>query len=128
MSASEETPEEVQLTRDMLYYVKDATQKYKEDLCQQRQEKENERKSLKWKIVDDEIKQIKAKYHILQGEIEDLTISADKLALKAEKHKNFTYLTESSEKKKICKVKKTEMEELKVMEQKLNKRLSENVI
>ena len=51
----------------------------------QRQEKENERKSLKWKIVDDEIKQIKAKYHILQGEIEDLTISADKLALKAEK-------------------------------------------
>ena len=99
MSRSEETPEEVQITRDMLHYVKDATGKYKEDLCQQRQEKENERKSLKRKIVDDEMKQIKAKYHILQGEIEDLTISADKLAMKADEHNNFTYLTESSKKK-----------------------------
>ena len=80
MSASEETPGEVQITRDMLHYVKDASQKYKEDLCQQRQEKENERKPLKWKIVGDENKQIKAKYCILQGEIEDLTISAVKLA------------------------------------------------
>ena len=112
----------------MLHYVKDASRKYKENLCQQWQEKENERKSLKQRTVDDEIKQIKAKYCILQGEIEDLTISADKLALKAEKHKNFTYLTESNEKKKICKAKKTEMEELKVMEQKLNKRLSENIV
>ena len=68
----------------------------KEDLCQQRQEQENERKSSKWKIVDDEAKQIKAKYHILQDEIEDLAISVDKLALKAEKYKNFTYLTESN--------------------------------
>ena len=128
ISASEETPEEVQITRDMSHYVKDVSRKHKEDLCQQRQEKEKERKSLKRKIVDDEIKQIKAKYVVLQGEIEDLTISADKLALKAEKHKNFTYLTESNEKKKICKAKKTEMEELGVIEQKLNKRLSENIV
>ena len=83
------------------------------------QEKENERNSLQQKIVDDEIKQIKANYHILQSEIEDIAISADKLALKAEKHKTFTYLTESNEKKKICKAKNTEMEELK---------LSENVV
>ena len=128
MSASEETPKDVQITRDMLHYVKDAIRKFKEDLCQQRQEKENERKSLKRKIVDDEIKQIKAKYRILQGEIEVLTISADKLVLKAEKLKNFAYLTESNEKKKIYKAKRTEMEELKVMEQKLNKRLSENIV
>ena len=47
------------------------------------------KKSLKRKIVD-EIKQIKAKYRILQGKTEDLTISADKLGLKAEKQKNFT--------------------------------------
>ena len=67
MSTSEENPEEVQITRDMLHYVKDASRKYKEDLCQQRHEKENERKSLKRKIVDDEIKQVKAKYRILQG-------------------------------------------------------------
>ena len=127
-SASEETPEEVQITRDMLHYVKDASRKYKEDLCQQRQEKENDGKSLKRKIVDDEIKQIKTKYCILQDEIEDLTISADKLALKAEKHRSFTYLTESNQKKKIYKAKKTEMEELKVMEQKLNKRLSHSVV
>ena len=100
MSASEETPGEVQITRDMLHYVKDASQKYKEDLCQQRQEKENERKPLKWKIVGDENKQIKAKYCILQGEIEDLTISAVKLALKAEKNKNCIYLMESNKKKK----------------------------
>ena len=86
MSAWEETPKEVQVTRDMLHYVRDASQKYKEDLYQQWQEKENERKSLKWKIVGDEIKRIKAKYCIFQGEIEDFTISADKLALKAEKH------------------------------------------
>ena len=46
------------------------------------------------------MKQIKAKYFILQGEIEDFTMSADKLALKAENHKNFTYLTESNKKKK----------------------------
>ena len=110
--------EEVQITRDMLHHVKDASRKYKEDLCQQRQGKDNQRKSLKRKIVYDEIKQIKAKYRILQGEIEDLTIIVDKLALKAEKHKNLTYLTESNEKKKICKAKKTEMEELIVMEQK----------
>ena len=98
MSASEETPEEVQITRGMLHYVEDASRIYKGDLCQQRQEKENETKSLKRKIVDDEIKQIKAKYRILQGETEDLTISADKLALTAEKHKNFTYLTKSNKK------------------------------
>ena len=38
------------------------------------------------------MKQLKAKYCILQGEIEDLRVSADaeKLAMKAEKHKNFT--------------------------------------
>ena len=71
---------------------------------------------------------ISNKHLILQGEIEDLTISADKLALKAEKHKNFTYLMESNEEKKIWKVKKTEMEELKVVEQKLNKSLSENIV
>ena len=47
MSASEEPPKEVQITRDMLYYIKETSQKYKEDLCQQWQEKENERKSLK---------------------------------------------------------------------------------
>ena len=64
MSALGETPKEVQITRDMLHYIRDASQKYK-DLCQQRQEKENERKSLKWKIVVDEIKQIKAKYCML---------------------------------------------------------------
>ena len=64
MSALGETPEEVQITRDMLHYIKGASRKYK-DLCQQRQEKENERKSLNWKIVVDEIKQIKAKYCML---------------------------------------------------------------
>ena len=101
MSRSEETPEEVQITRDMLHYIKDASRKYKEDLCQKQQEKENERKSLKQRIVDDEINQIKVKYRILQGEIEDLTISADTVALKAEKHKNFTYLMESSEKENL---------------------------
>ena len=75
----------------MLYYVKDVNWKYKEDLCQQQQEKENERKILKRKIGDDEIKQIKAKYCLLQREIEDLRVRADaeKLAMKAEKHKNF---------------------------------------
>ena len=128
MSASEETSKEVQINRNMLHYVKDTSWKYKEDLCQQQQEKENERKSLKRKIVDDDIKQIKAKYCVLQGEIEDLTISADKLALKAEKHKSFTYLMESNEEKKNLKVKKAEMEELKVVEQKLNKSLSENIV
>ena len=60
--------------------------------CQHRQEKENDRKLLKRKIGNDEMKQLKAKYCILQGEIEDLRVSADaeKLAMKAEKHKNFT--------------------------------------
>ena len=57
MSASDETTKEVHITRDMLHYVKDASQKYKEVPWQQRQEKENERNSLKGKIVDDEIKQ-----------------------------------------------------------------------
>ena len=122
MSASEETPKEVQITRDMLHYVKDASQKYKDSLCWQWQEKENERKSLKQKIDNDEIKQIKAKYHIHQSEIENLTISADTPAFKAEKHNNFTYLTKSNNNNKKFKVKRTEMEELKVMEQKLNKR------
>ena len=119
-SAPEETPEEVQITRDMLHYIKDASRKYRKDLCHQWQEKENERKSLKHKITDDEIKQIKAKYLIFQGEIENLTVSADKLALKAEKWKNLAYLMELNEKKKVCKVKRTEIEKLKVM--KLNKR------
>ena len=77
MSASEETPKEIQITTDMLHYVRDASRKYKEDLCQQRQEKENERKPLKRKTVDDEIKQMKEK--ILQGEIEDLAISISKI-------------------------------------------------
>ena len=91
MSASEETTEEVQSTRNMLHYLKDASRKYKKDLYQQRQEKGNESKSLKRKIADDEIRQIKVKYRILQSEVEVLTIRADKLALKAEKHKNLTY-------------------------------------
>ena len=43
ISASEEIPEEFQITKDILHYVfKGASRKYKEDLCQQRQEKENE--------------------------------------------------------------------------------------
>ena len=106
----------------MLHYVKDASRKYKEDICQQRQDKEIVRNSLKRKIVNDQIKQIKAKYYTLQGEIEDFTISADKLALKAEKHKNFAYLTESNKKENL-QGENTEMEELKVVEQKLNKRV-----
>ena len=36
MAASEETPEKVQITRDMLHYVKEASRKYKKDLFQQR--------------------------------------------------------------------------------------------
>ena len=119
-SAPEETPEEVQITRDMLHYIKDAVWKYREDLCHQWQEKENERKSLKHKITDDEIKQIKAKYLILPDEIENLTVSADKLALKAEKWKNLAYLMELNKKRKISKEKRTEIEKLRVM--KLNKR------
>ena len=47
--------------------------------------------------------------------------------MEAEKN-SFTYLSESNERKKICKMKKTEMEELNMMEQKLNKRLSENIV
>ena len=99
MSASEKISKGVQMVRDTLHYLKDARLKYKEDLCQKCQEEENERNSLKRKIVDHEIKLIKAKYCAFQGEIEDLTISADKLALKAEKHKNFTYWVESANKK-----------------------------
>ena len=57
MSASEKISKEVQMTRDTLHYVKDARLKYKEDLCQKRQEEENERNSLKRKIVDHETKQ-----------------------------------------------------------------------
>ena len=60
MSASEKISKKVQMTRDTLHYVKDARLKYKEDLCQKRQEEENERNSLKRKIVDHEIKQITA--------------------------------------------------------------------
>ena len=104
----------------MLHYIKDAVWKYREDLCHQWQEKENERKSLKHKITDDEIKQIKAKYLILPDEIENVTVSADKLALKAEKWKNLAYLMELNKKRKISKVKRTEIEKLRVM--KLNKR------
>ena len=56
------------------------------------------------KIVDDETS--KAKYRIFQGEIDDLAISADKLALKAEKRKNFTYLMESNKKRKFARQKR----------------------
>ena len=114
---------EVQITQEMLHYVKEASRKYKEELYQQPSEKENKRKSLKHETGDDEIKQMKPKYYILQNKIEDLTISTDKLVLNS-----FTYLEESNEKKKIYKAKKTEIEELKMIEQNLNKSLSQNVV
>lgn len=122
MTSCGESPHEMQITRDMLQHVKQANRRYKEELLNQRKEKENDQKSLKRKIVDDEIKTIKTKRRILQSEIETLLSEADILALKAEKHSNFEYLKESNQKKKLSKAKRTEIEELDKMEEDLSKK------
>ena len=112
MTSCGESPHEIQITRDMLQHVKQANHRYKEELLHQRKEKENDQKLLKRKIIDDEIKAIKTKRHILQSEVETLSSEADLLALKAEKRSNFDYLKESNQKKKLSNAKRTEIEEL----------------
>ena len=106
----------------MLQHVKRESSRYREDLQLQREQKESNSKELKRKIVDDKIKAVKAKRRILQSEIESLTKESDKLAIKAEKHSNFDLLKESNQKKKLCKAKQKEIEELDVMEKNISQK------
>ena len=100
------SPESIKINREMLQHVKRASSRYREDLQLQREQKESNSKELKRKIVDDEIKAVKAKRRILQSGIESLTKESDKLAIKAEKHSNFDLLKESIKRRNYVKLNK----------------------
>ena len=69
----------------MLRHTKSASQRYRDSLERQHNEREEGQKNLKRKIHGDEIKAVRQKRRLLQAEIQDLTQEADKLAIKAEK-------------------------------------------
>ena len=68
------------------------------------------------------IKAVRQKRRLLQAEIQDLTQEADKLAIKAEKKSDLTYLSQSNNKKRLCKQKQKEVNELNEMEEQLLKK------
>ena len=122
MKYSEASPETIEISNAMIKNVKDAHNHYKIELEKQREEKLETQQLLKRKIVDDELKVVKAKQFKLINEIDVLRVDADLLALKAEKLQNFDYLTESNQKKKLAEEKQNEVKKLTKMEEKLSKR------
>ena len=121
MSSTQQTPSNLEITRELLKHTKQASQQYRESLENHRKEKEHNAKSLKCKIREDETKSVGLKRQMLVSEIETLSSEADKIALMAEKESNFSYLSESNN-KKICKEKQAEISELEKMENDLNPR------
>ena len=69
----------------MLRHTKSTSQRYRDSLERQRNEREEGQKNLKRKIHDDEIKAVRQKRRLLQAEIQDLTQEVDKLAIKRRK-------------------------------------------
>ena len=86
----------------------------------QKSKKESDSVALKRKIVNDELKAVRAKRRLLQSQIESLTNESDELAINVERKSDFGLLKESNQKKKFCKAKQREIEELNVIEKKLS--------
>ena len=120
LSSSGETPESIKIGREMQQHARKASSQYREDLQMQKSKKESDSVALKWKIVNDELKAVRAKRRLLQSQIESLTNESDELAINAERKSDFGLLKESNQKKKFCKAKQREIEELNVIEKKLS--------
>lgn len=120
LSSSGETPESIKIGREMQQHARKASSRYREDLQMQKSKKESDSVGLKWKIVNDELKAVRAKRRLLQSQIESLTNESDELAINAERKSDFGLLKESNQKKKFCKAKQREIEELNVIEKKLS--------
>ena len=120
LSSSGETPESIKIGREMQQHARKASSRYREDLQMQKSKKESDSVALKRKIVNDELKAVRAKRRLLQSQIESLTNESDELAINAERKSDFGLLKESNQKKKFCKAKQREIEELNVIEKKLS--------
>ena len=83
--------------------------------------KQESQKSLKRKIVANEINTFKEKRVKLISEIEMLRVVPDLLAIKAEKLHDFRYLTQSNQPKKLVDEKQKEVTELQKMEENFSK-------
>ena len=90
MNFLELNPETIKISNELIKSVKKAHRRYRDQL-------EKQLKSLSHKIVADEINALKEKRGVkLISEIEMLRVDADLLAVKAVKHHDFRYLTQSN--------------------------------
>ena len=93
---SELNPETIKISNELIKSVKEAHRCYRDQLEKQWKQQES-LKSLNHKIVADEINALKEKRGVkLVSEIEMFHVDADLLAVKAEKHHDFRYPTQSN--------------------------------
>ena len=110
------------ISNELIKSIKEAHCRYEDELEKQRKQKQESQKSLKCKIVANEINALKEKHIKLISEIEMLCADADLLAVKAEKLHGFCYLTQSNKQKKLADKKQKEMMKLQKMEENLSKK------
>ena len=115
------SPENVKISNESIRSVKEAHRRYQDELEKQRKIKQESQKSLKRKIVANEINTFKEKRVKLIPEIEMLRVVPDLLAIKAEKLHDFRYLTQSNQPKKLVDEKQKEVTELQKMEENFSK-------
>ena len=115
------SPENVKISNESIRSVKEAHRRYQDELEKQRKIKQESQKSLKRKIVANEINTFKEKRVKLISEIEMLRVVPDLLAIKAEKLHDFRYLTQSNQPKKLVDEKQKEVTELQKMEENFSK-------
>ena len=115
------SPENVKISNESIRSVKEAHRRYQDELEKQRKIKQESQKSLKRKIVANEINTFKGKRVKLISEIEMLRVVPDLLAIKAEKLHDFRYLTQSNQPKKLVDEKQKEVTELQKMEENFSK-------
>ena len=101
VNSSQLDPETIKISNELIKSVKEAHCRYQDELEKQRKQKQESQKSLKRKIVADEINALKEKSVNLISGIEILLVDADLLAVKEEKLYDFRYLTQSNQRKKL---------------------------
>ncbi|GBN16550.1 hypothetical protein AVEN_227752-1 [Araneus ventricosus] len=97
------------ITKELRLYAKNARSKYVENIDEQKLQSQNDEKNKKRKQITDELNDLKSKRMKIEETASALQKSADKLAEKAEKNRDFQSIAESNSFRKTAKEKSNEV-------------------
>ncbi|CAL1262687.1 unnamed protein product [Larinioides sclopetarius] len=98
-----------QITKELRLCAKNARCKYIENINKQKSQCQNEEKNKKRKQITEELNDLKSKKMKIEETVSSLQKSADKLAEKAEKNRDFQSIAESNSFRKTAKEKANEI-------------------